>query len=399
MPGKWGSRLLLLLFGFLLAFLALEGITRLAFPQKKQSDKFWQPDPLLGWANIPNKTGFSRSPEFGAIPVAINSKGLRDTEYDYAKPEGVFRILVLGDSFAQALQVNVEDSFPKLLEALLNKGRSSSVRFEVINAGVNGYGTDQELLFFLREGSKYNPDLVILSFCTINDVMDNSPKLELRDLADRKQFFVLNEGKLELSEFVFSEAPPLDQRSTLRQIVSSILSRSQLYQIIRRSISALTEGKTSIPVQLSRGPNAEQASSSKMLTMPIHYQIYAPQYTPEWEEAWEVTEAIFLELRDEATAQGARLVTLIATTGEELYGEWRHMIPEAWDLDKPSHILSQHLEQNGIAYLPLLPHFRRDFEASGRHLHFRVDGHWTVEGHRLAAEALHSYLAQQEWLP
>jgi hypothetical protein len=269
----------------------------------------------------------------------------------------------------------------------------------VINAGVNGYGTDQELLFFRREGYRYNPDLVVHSFCTINDVMDNSPKLELRDLADRKQFFVLNQGNLEPHEFAFPDAIPLDQHRSLRQIARSVLNRSKLFRVVRRFLSALTERKSSIPVQANAQTNAQPSLSNKMFTMPVHYNIYAPQYTPEWQEAWEVTKAIILQLHDEANVHGAGLLTVIATTGEELYSEWRHMIPSDWDLDKPNRILSQHLEQNGIAYLPLLPHFRRDFEESGRHLHFRIDGHWTAEGHRLAAEALYNYLTQQDWLP
>jgi len=398
MTRKWASRLALVLFGCLLALLALEGLTRIAFPVEKESDKFWQPDPLLGWTNIPNKTGSFRSDEVGEIPVAISSKGLRDVEYDYAKPEDVFRILVLGDSFVQALQVNAEDSFAKLLEAQLNERSDSSVRFEVINAGVTGYGTDQELLFFSQEGYKYTPDLVMLTFCTINDVMDNSPKLELRDLADRKQFFVLRDGELELREVVFPQAPA-DLNEGLRAMTSRILNQSRLYQIIRGSLRAMTEGMTRATVQPDDNQSSQLTPSSKMVTMPIHYGVYAPQYTPEWEEAWEITLAIIRRLRDEANARDSRLLVVIATTGEELYSAWRHMIPLVWDLDKPNRILSPFLEENGIAYLPLLPHFRRDYQETERHLHFRVDGHWTAEGHRLAADAICDYLTQQEWLP
>jgi len=398
MTGKWASRLALLLFGCLLAFLALEGLTRIAFPVEKESDKFWQPDPLLGWTNIPNKTGFFRSEEVGEIPVAINSKGLRDVEYDYAKPEDVFRILVLGDSFAQALQVDVEDSFPELLEAQLNERSDSSLRFEVINAGVTGYGTDQELLFFQQEGHKYEPDLVILTFCTINDVMDSSPKLEIQDLADRKQFFVLKDGELELRQVVFPQAPA-DQDEGLRAMISRILNQSRLYQIIRRALRAMTEGMTRATVQPEDNQGSQYTPSSKMVTMPVHYGVYAPEYTPEWEEAWEITLAVIRRLRDKVNARDARLLVVVATTGEELYSAWRHMIPLVWDLDKPNRILSPFLEENGIAYLPLLPHFRRDYQETERHLHFRVDGHWTAEGHRLAADAIYDYLTQQEWLP
>jgi hypothetical protein len=399
MRDEWAARLALLLFGCLLAFLVLEGLTRLAFPSKKESDSLWQPDPLLGWTSIPNRSGFYRGPEFGEIPVAINSKGLRDAEYGYAKPEDAFRILVLGDSYAQAPQVPAEDSFPKLLEAQLNGRHPPSVRFEAINTGVIGYGTDQELLFFRREGYRYHPDLVILTFCTINDVLNNSPELELKNLADRKQFFVLTDGELELREFAFSEPSPSDQHRSLRDAIRSILNRSRFYQVVRRSFGARTQGMTRVEVRSGEDQDSEPGKPGAITTMPIHYGIYAPQYTQVWEEAWDVTRAIILQLRDEVVEHDARLLVVVVTTGEELYSAWRHMIPEDWDLDKPNRILGQFLQQNGIPHVALLPHFRKDYQESGSYLHFRVDGHWMAEGHRLAAAVIYDYLAQQEWLP
>ena len=254
---------------------------RWGFPAKKESDTFWHPAPLLIWTNIPNKRGFSRSQEVGEIPVVINSKGLRDVEYNYAKPEDVFRIFVLGDSFVQAFQVDAEDSFPKLLGAQLNERSSSAARFEVVNARVTGCGTDQELLFFRQEGCRYSPDPAMRAFCTINGVTDSSPKLDLRDLAYRKQFLVLNNGELGLRAFVSAEASPTDQHKSLREIIRPILKRSRLYQVVRRSLRGLTEGMTAATVETNeaQGSESHPAHSGAMVSMPIYYGIYAPQYT------------------------------------------------------------------------------------------------------------------------
>jgi hypothetical protein len=102
-------------------------------------DRFWEPDPLLGARLTPGKSGWwtQEEREF-VIPIRINSHGLRDVEHEYAKPAGVYRVLVLGDSFIEAMHVPLEATFGRRLESELAKtGR----RVEVVSAGVSGYGT------------------------------------------------------------------------------------------------------------------------------------------------------------------------------------------------------------------------------------------------------------------
>ncbi len=120
-------------------------------------------DEIIGWRNIPNwqSTTFDRK-------LTINSKGLRDTEHPYAKPEGVKRILVLGDSFAWGYGVADEETFSSVLERLL--AEREGTRWEVINTGVSGWSTDQQYLFLREEGMRYEPDIVLLAFCSANDV-------------------------------------------------------------------------------------------------------------------------------------------------------------------------------------------------------------------------------------
>jgi hypothetical protein len=74
----------------------------------------------------------------------INKQGLRDYEYPYQKAKNVYRILVIGDSFIKALQVDLNKSFCKLLERNLNL--CTSRHYEVINGGRSGMGTAEEFL-------------------------------------------------------------------------------------------------------------------------------------------------------------------------------------------------------------------------------------------------------------
>jgi GDSL-like Lipase/Acylhydrolase family len=131
---------------------------------------FWRHDPLLGWSNSPGAEGVFNHPRF-RINVHINSKGLRDREYAYEKSPGTRRILVIGDSFVWGYGVEERETFVKVLESGL---AHAAIGVDVINGGVAGYGTDQELLWLRSEGVRYRPDLVILVMCGNDDDENNS---------------------------------------------------------------------------------------------------------------------------------------------------------------------------------------------------------------------------------
>ena len=132
-----------------------------------ERDRFWKYDSLLGWAHQPGQEGIFETPQVRTL-VRINQKGLRDHEHSYARPNDTRRILVIGDSFAWGYGVEESERYSQLLE--------TSLGVEVINAGVSGYSTDQELLWFRSEGIKYETDLVILGF-TGNDIGHNQQQL------------------------------------------------------------------------------------------------------------------------------------------------------------------------------------------------------------------------------
>lgn len=94
----------------------------------------------------------------------INKDGQNDqVDYGIKKAARTFRIITLGDSFTFGLFVNTEDSWPKKLEALLNKKLSCKNinKFEVINLGMQGYDLQYEVERYKNKGIKYDPDVVI----------------------------------------------------------------------------------------------------------------------------------------------------------------------------------------------------------------------------------------------
>lgn len=110
-----------------------------------------------------------------------NAHGYFDRNYDYKKPLGVYRIVFIGDSYVEALQIPLGRTFHKLLEISLNRNRAQPTRparrFEVIALGHSGTGQEHNLKILKEEATLYDPDLVVFTLCT-NDFCDDDPALK-----------------------------------------------------------------------------------------------------------------------------------------------------------------------------------------------------------------------------
>lgn len=112
------------------------------------------PEPSLGYVPKPDSSVNFSNLEFKTF-VRTNVYGMRDRSYDEKKPEGIFRILALGDSFVFGWGVQAEESISDIVEQKLGAG------FEVLNLGVSGYSSDQILGRLRTLGLRFDPDLVV----------------------------------------------------------------------------------------------------------------------------------------------------------------------------------------------------------------------------------------------
>lgn len=117
-------------------------------------------DPLLAHEHAPNRAAVLMGVDF-----QTNSKGLRDREFSYDRQPRTLRILMLGDSLTVGWGVPVEQTFSKRIEKLF---AADGINAEVINTGIGNYNTIQEVEYFMVEGIKYHPDIVVLNFF-VND--------------------------------------------------------------------------------------------------------------------------------------------------------------------------------------------------------------------------------------
>lgn len=166
------KNILLIVFSIIITCIVGEAAVRWLLPEWAPDTarviKFWQYDPRYGWAHIPNAHGKFSSFGFNTT-VTINWKGFRGPPLPYDRKRNVARIVLLGDSFAWGYGADYPDTFAARLEQDLS-------HVELVNLGVSGYSTDQQLLLYLDEGRRYKPDLVLV-LVAANDITYNAETL------------------------------------------------------------------------------------------------------------------------------------------------------------------------------------------------------------------------------
>src|SRR5262245_51697363 len=264
------ARLMLVLIGIMLPLVLAEVVLRLAgaiLPGDYQTVSFAEAHPEFGRRNRPG-SGWKKTSEFTSW-IEVNSKGLRGAEIDYPKPAGEKRILVVGDSFTFAEQVNQNETFTQRLEDRLN---ADGGQYRVLNAGSNGWATANEVVYLAKEGVRFKPDVVIVALYLGNDVSDNYRRVAtVQDAAE--------------ADLKLRGADSFDGSRR-------ILRRSELYTVFESGVLA------KLPIW---GDDGGSASSDRK----------PPRTLVEADEAWTITERLLDRMRDVTESQGARFVVMV----------------------------------------------------------------------------------------
>lgn len=349
---------------------------------------FHQSDFYLGTSLRPGAKGWYR--EEGEAWVQINSKGMRDDrEVVIEKPSNVFRIAVLGDSYAEAIQVPVEKTFWRKLETLLNQcGYAKNKKVEVLNFGVSGYSTAQELLTLRHRVQPYNPDLVLLAFLSGNDVRDNSKAIA--GLYPRPYFQLANGNLIQDTSFRMNWIFKL-KTSTLWRIGTLSSDYLRIVQLFNKARNIIG--------QPFSAPQTE-VNIVDEIGLDDHIYLSAPPQI--WEDAWALTEALIVETKREAEKQGASFLLVTLTNpiqvmpDRELSDRIAQKLGEA-DLFYPERRLESLARREKIEAIFLAEPFAQYAAKHKVYLHGFPNtqmgsGHWNERGHELAAWLIAQYL-------
>jgi hypothetical protein len=313
-------------------------------PGQAGAFSMWVYDETKGWFHSKStlaETGIGGPERF---PVRLNSIGLRGPETRLDRPEERGRVLVFGDSYVFGVGVEEERLLTTHLARLLAPHFPSGV--EVLNLGVAGYSTDQQVLLWQELGSRLSPDLVILVVCD-NDYLGNTENFAYRQYY--KPYFELeDDGGLRL------ENVPVPRLSRTQRVKLWLGRESNVWNFVRNRNAGHPKVRSllrKLEVDVSRPPRAP----------------------------YRVTAALVKSFAREVTTQGAFfLVTSTARRGEN---------PTLFQN------LSRQLAPAGIHHLDLFPILdaarRREPD---REWDFRSDPHWNRDAHELAASTLFEYL-------
>jgi len=400
-PGRL-AKLLLILFGIAIASLVSEVGLRLAgysYPE------FYQVDTSRGYSLRPRMKGWYRKE--GKAYVEINSDGLRDREHSKTKPADTTRIAILGDSYAEALQVSQEEAFWAVLQSKLQGCNAfAGKKVEVINFGVSGYGTGQELITLRERVWDYSPDIVLLAVTTNNDITDNSRALKK---TDEIPYFVYRNSSLVLDDSFKSSRPFRLRQSLVSRLGRWFKDHSRLVQVINEGhhgfkiLLASWRARRSASTSNSEAQTQPSKSASPAAELGTDNLIYLEPSDPVWKDAWTVTENLIKEIGEEVKTHGAHFVVVTLSNPNQVVPDKKgrqamERLIGTNDLFYPDNRIKAFAVGAGIPVITLAPELQAYADQNHAFLHgFDPDlgnGHWNSLGHRIAGEIIASKLCE-----
>jgi hypothetical protein len=317
----------------------------------------YQADVRFGWTLVPGLRGWvtrCTGTPLPAVPVEVNSRGLRDRERPYAKPAETARVVLLGGNVAEGLAVPEQAMLARLLEERAD--RRQGRRLDVVNAALGGWSLDNDLLWFRAEGARYAPDLVLVLLNPVAELVSIFPPKGLRVPA--KPMFSLAAGRLVLHPAPAPEPAPAAARD-------GVLGHVALYRVASR-----TPTRVGAPVgwiEAEPGDPPEERVRGATLAR-----------------------ALLEALRDESAAAGARLVAVIAPAG---YGG------AAGDVLGAEEEMRTIVRDLGIPAIDLGPAFRWFREQTGRSGYVPGTARWNRDGHFIASQGIWTFLGNEHLVP
>ncbi|MDL2716139.1 MAG: SGNH/GDSL hydrolase family protein [Acidobacteriota bacterium] len=293
------------------------------------------------------------------IVIEVNSLGLRYAELG-PKPEGEFRVLVLGDSITFGDFVLESETWTRQMESL-TEGRKKTIRF--VNAGLPGAGTAEELALFREIGEHVKPDLVLVGMY-LNDAQSGSLFFtkKLPDPWAKSRF--------------------LSWLSDRFQILDSRFFRNafpgEIDPAWRETFRAGRNLKSGDMMGARDGFDFEIYNA---------YMDFGLGWNP---KAWTIIEAITAALRDAVNAQGARLAVVLFPVHIQVMGTVENFEPQESCLRMCARL--------DVPFDDPLPFLRRAWQANHERL-FYDHCHYRPNGYAALAKQTVEFLDSKKLIP
>lgn len=369
---RLAGRLAALAIGCVLAFALLEVGLRLLRPGRSglrallyQSTLPTEYGRVLDLAQLMDTTVVGYQPHAEYAGYVLNARGMRTHEYETAKAAGVYRVVVLGDSFVYG-GVAEADHWCGFLERGLGRP------VEVVRLGVPGTGPPFYLRMWELEAARLQPDLVVVGLFVGNDLFDEQGRspgwrgaLEQAAAVSYSVRLARNLLRLEVPKAARAPAPGRVHETGGFELPGTAYDDTQptfspeAFAEIERDRMTLCLGSARLRFASRRDRVVR----------------------------------VLRELRTQSEAQRARLVVLLIPDEYQVHPDVAERAARAqgrglgdYDLDRPQRELAAALAAERIETVDLLPAFRD--AARTTRLYVPRDTHWNRAGHRLAGESL-----------
>jgi len=283
--------------------------------------------------------------------VEVNSMGLREPESPISTGDEAYRVIVLGDSVTFGRGVDLEETFPKILERKLNRQAGKPVH--IYNLGVESYNTVAEFRYLKDVFDRLKPHLVIFEFTAGNDT-------------------ILTELGLSVNQF----APIRWIKDILRHLYSYDWLASKFYSIIYRFY---------MPAQAT-------GDSDQQLIQRLSWDnaLFDESF-----KGWQECKRAFEDIAQFGRAKSVPIifalqVNNIKLTTKEKDDPWYPVVRK----------LREALAEAGIEKVVLIDEAFRSYAGREQKLWIRPqDSHFSVLAHELTAELLYEKMTSFGWWP
>jgi hypothetical protein len=324
-----------------------------------------EPDPDIGWRFTPGREYWFFAENDHAIEGRINAMGWRDHERTRA-PARATRVAVLGDSYVEAFQVELDSTFVAIAERGM-RARERAIEF--MNFGRSGMGPAEELIVLERDVLPCAPDVVVLLFTPNNDIADASRATAPDPL---RPFCVIDEQDSLRVDTSFRDSKgyrtraflnPLKQRSAL---VSLIAERYNVARLARAAKQADAGG-------------AQKSLTREQTLMTQHPDaVFLANYA--------LTKRVVADMARVLTARDVEFILMsVPLVYDDATVAQLRRIDASFDANYFDRDLAALADSSGFRLVPLTEAFARRRRESGRSLHWE---HWNYHGHRLVGAAL-----------
>jgi len=347
--------------------------------------RYYRPQPLEATFTWPDGTirhipsfSFTYTSRGLGNRVTFNALGLRGPEVAGEKTPGVPRVLFLGDSLVEGMQVGDDEVLTAVMERLAAR---AGHRIEVINAGVAGYGTGEEMLLWRALGKELRPDIVLLGVHP-NDVRNNVDRHTVVD---------------EPGEPIRVRKPKKAPAGPAYEARKFLASRSHLYILARRGVRRILGD----PEENRRRPDPNQeAYRDTGADRPLEAEEgFSTRRIPAVARGWTMTLAVISELKRSVEGAGARFEVVLFPTRYQVddalwsaHCEKAGLDPAKFDLRKPQKIFSDWTKRFDVDVLDLLGDFRA--RNSGNSFYHAIEAHMNPAGHALAGQLIVNRLVE-----